>query len=261
LPDNSQFVSFVHGPIVLAAATETSEMEGLLADNSRMGHIAHGPLYPMNEAPLIVSANKDLAPQVKTTDKNKLSFTISDITYQDKYKKLNLVPFNTLHNTRYVIYWPYTTPDGLVKMQADTKAKEDAALKLDQITVDKVTAGEQQPESDHGYKFDNSNKGIYKDRHFRNARGWFTYNLKNQMATAKTLRVTYSVARGNTNFDILVNNTLLTTVELKDAKQGEFFDVDYPLPEPLKDAKVIEVKFAAKTNAQTANIYDVRLLK
>ncbi|KGO84707.1 acetyl-CoA carboxylase [Flavobacterium rivuli WB 3.3-2 = DSM 21788] len=261
LPDNSQFVSFVHGPIVLAAATGMSEMEGLLADDSRMGHIAHGPLYPMNEAPLIVSADKDLAPLVKTNDLSKLSFNISDVTYQDKYKNLNLVPFNTLHNTRYVIYWPFTTPDGLVKMQADVKAKEEAALKLDQITVDKVTAGEQQPESDHGYKFENSDKGIYKDRHFRSARGWFSYDLKNSSATAKTLRVTYTVARNNTNFEIFINDTLLTTVDLKDKKQGDFFDIEYTLPATLKNPNIINVKFTAKPNSQTANIYDVRLLQ
>jgi len=261
LPDDSQFVSFVHGPIVLAAATGMSEMEGLLADDSRMGHIAHGPLYPMNEAPLIVSSNKDLAPLVKANDVNKLSFNISDATYQDKYKKLDLVPFNTLHNTRYVIYWPYTTPDGLVKMQADVKAKEEAALKLDQITVDKVTAGEQQPESDHGYKFENSDKGLYKDRHFRSARGWFTYNLKNPSALAKKVRVTYSVARKNTIFDIYVNDTLLTTLDLNDAKQGEFAEVDYPIPSSLKDIDNIQIRFVAKPNSQTANIYDVRLIK
>ena len=261
LPDNSQFVSFVHGPIVLAAATETTDMDGLLADDSRMGHIAHGALYPMNEAPLIVSDSKDLALLVKTNDINKLSFNISDATYQDKYKDLKLVPFNTLHNTRYVIYWPFTTPNGLAQMQADVKAKEEAALNLDKITVDKVTTGEQQPESDHGYKFENSDKGIYKDLHFRNARnGWFTYNLKNPASSAKKLRVTYSATRGN-NFDIYVNDKLLTNVDLKDAKQGEFFDVDYTLPATLKDAKIITVKFVAEQNAQTANVYDVRLLE
>ncbi len=259
LPDKSQFVSFVHGPIVLAAATGTANMDGLLADDSRMGHIAHGPLYPMNDAPLIVSNDKDLAPLVKETNSDNFTFSVNNV-YQDKYKDLQLVPFYTLHNTRYVIYWPFTTPGGLEKMQADVKAKEAKALELDRITVDKVTAGEQQPESDHNYKFEKSDKGIYKDRHFRNARGWFTYDLKNTSATSKKLRVTYTYNINN-NFAVYVNDTLIATIDGKDAKEGEFTDVDYTLPAGLQNAKILKVKFEAKDKSRTANVYDVRLLK
>jgi hypothetical protein len=260
LPDKSQFVSFVHGPIVLAAATGTADMEGLQADGSRMGHIAHGPLYPMNDAPLIVSNSTDLAPLVKETNNDNLTFSVSDITYQDKYKNLKLVPFYTLHDTRYVIYWPYTTPGGLEKMQAETKAKEEKALELDRITVDKVTAGEQQPENDHGYKFERSETGIYKDLHYRNARGWFTYDLKNTAAAAKKLRVMYTYSK-NTNFDLYVNNVLVATVNPKDAKEGQFTEEDYVLPAALQNARVLQVKFAAKEKSRTANVYDVRLVK
>lgn len=260
LPDKSQFVSFVHGPIVLAAATGTTDMDGLHADDSRMGHIAHGPLYPMNDAPLIVSNNKDLAPLVKETNNDNLTFSISDVTYQEKYKNLKLVPFYTLHDTRYVIYWPFTTPDGLDKMQAETKAKEEKALELDRITVDKVTAGEQQPESDHGYKFERSDIGIYKDRHYRNARGWFTYNLKNTAVTAKKLRVTYTYNK-NTNFDLYINDKLVATINPEDVKEGQFIEEDYTLPKELQNTKVLQVKFAAKEKSRTANVYDVRLIK
>ncbi|MXN89876.1 glycosyl hydrolase [Flavobacterium sp. Sd200] len=258
LPDKSQFVSFIHGPIVLAAATETTDMFGLMADDSRMGHIAHGPLYPMNDAPLIVSNNKDLAPLVKETDN--FTFSVGDATYQDKYKNLKLVPFYTLHDTRYVLYFPFTTPDGLEKMQADIKAKEEKALALDAITVDKVTAGEQQPESDHGYKFERSDVGIYKDRHYRNARGWFSYDLKNTTAQAKKLRATYTYNK-NTNFDVLVNDKLIATLNPIDTKEGQFTEVDYELPKELQTAKVLKVKFVAKDKSRTANVYDVRILK
>jgi hypothetical protein len=61
LPDSSSWVSFVHGPIVLAAATDTTDLIRLRADSGRMGHIANGPLYPLEDAPLILSAKKDLA--------------------------------------------------------------------------------------------------------------------------------------------------------------------------------------------------------
>lgn len=260
LPDKSQFVSFVHGPIVLAASTGTANMDGLMADDSRMGHIAHGPLYPMDDAPLIVTNTKDLAPLVKETNADNLTFSVADVTYQNKYKDLKLVPFYTLHDTRYVIYWPYTTPGGLEKMQADVKAREQKALELDRVTVDKVTAGEQQPESDHGFKFEKSDKGIYKDRHFRNARGWFTYDLKNNDSAAKKLKVTYTYNK-DTNFDLYVNDKLIATVKPNDVQQGQFIEEDYALPKELQKAAVLKVKFTAKEKSRTANVYDVRLLK
>eukprot|EP01031_Cornospumella_fuschlensis_P044629 gene44629-54576_t len=53
LPDGSPWVSFVHGPIVLAAKTDTTDLKGLFADDSRMGHEASGKLYPLDEAPIL----------------------------------------------------------------------------------------------------------------------------------------------------------------------------------------------------------------
>ncbi|RYD93305.1 MAG: glycosyl hydrolase, partial [Sphingobacteriales bacterium] len=160
LPDNSQWVSFVHGPIVLAAATDTTNLTGLHADDSRMGHIAAGPIMPMDEAPLLVSNQKNVAAELRAINKNELTFSAAAITDQQKYKGLKLVPFYTLYNTRYVIYWPYTSPERLAGRQKAVKEKEIAALKLDQITVDRVTPGEQQPESDHSFKGEKTSAGI-----------------------------------------------------------------------------------------------------
>ncbi|MFA6086720.1 beta-L-arabinofuranosidase domain-containing protein [Mucilaginibacter sp.] len=263
LPDKSQWVTFVHGPMVLAAATDTTDLTGLYADDSRMGHIAAGKLYPMDEAPLIVSDKKDLATLVKTVRNVDLSFSVSDATYQTKYKGLKLVPFYTIQNARYVMYWPYTTSQGLASMQKAVKDKEEAALKLDEITVDKVTAGEQQPEADHAYKGENSANGLFKDRHFRNARGWFSYNLKNNAGEAKKIRVTYSVGGPGNKFDIYINGILLSAADMQNAKRGQFFDIDYDLPVDLmkQNAKVLQIKFSAQQNSSTANIYEVRLLK
>ncbi|RYY07753.1 MAG: hypothetical protein EOO36_24365, partial [Cytophagaceae bacterium] len=55
LPDHSPWVSFVHGPVVLAAATDTTDLPGLRAGGARMGHVANGPLYPIDDAPVLVS--------------------------------------------------------------------------------------------------------------------------------------------------------------------------------------------------------------
>jgi hypothetical protein len=59
LPDSSDWVSFVHGPIVLAAPTDQNDRVQFKADSSRMGHIADGPLYALEEAPLLVVSDPE----------------------------------------------------------------------------------------------------------------------------------------------------------------------------------------------------------
>ncbi|HEY5471447.1 MAG TPA: glycoside hydrolase family 127 protein [Bacteroidales bacterium] len=113
LPDNSQWVSFVHGPIVLAAATTATDLTGLRSDGSRNGHIANGPQYPIAEAPMIVTIDKNFVEKVKPEGSQPMVFSASDLILPEKYRDLKLVPFYTLHDTRYIIYWQVKTQDSL----------------------------------------------------------------------------------------------------------------------------------------------------
>ena len=56
IPDKKDYYAFLYGPIVLAASTGTEHLDGLYADDSRGGHIAHGKQIPLQEVP-IQSAN------------------------------------------------------------------------------------------------------------------------------------------------------------------------------------------------------------
>ena len=60
LPDGSAWVSIIHGPLVLAARTDSTKLDGLRADGSRMGHMANGPFYSLDSAPIVVSEDKNL---------------------------------------------------------------------------------------------------------------------------------------------------------------------------------------------------------
>lgn len=265
LPDSSQWVSFVHGPIVLAAATDTAGLDGLYADGSRMGHVAGGPLVPQDEAPLIVGEENKIASALKyhNTVHPDLSFTAPGLFYQPKYKDLVLQPFYTIHNKRYVIYFPYTRPENLDQVKKAMQEKEQGRLALETITADVVYAGEQQPESDHGFKGEQTEAGYFRERHFRNAKGWFSYDLRNAGGQGRKLRVTYYGRERNRNFDIYVNDVLLSTVKMEGAGPDAFADVDYALPESLlsNPPATIRVKFVAQPGSATANIFEVRLLK
>jgi DUF1680 family protein len=263
LPDKSDWVSFLHGPIVLAAITDTTDLVGLKADDSRMGHIASGSIYPIEEAPLLVSNNTDLASSLKAVANKSFAFSVSDIIYQEKYKNLQLVPFFQIHDARYMLYWPYTTQEKLPEIQKAMKEREDAQMKLEALTVDVVTTGEQQPESDHNFKGEKTDTGMFKERHFRNGQGSFSYDLKNNTLEARKLRITYFGADKNRNFDIYVNAILVSTLNMDGSEGNQFIDKMIELPEAILNAKpkILQVQFKAKPNSSITGIYEVRLLR
>ncbi|HQF47347.1 MAG TPA: glycoside hydrolase family 127 protein, partial [Flavobacterium alvei] len=263
LPDKSDWVSFVRGPIVLAAITDTTDLKGLTADDSRMGHIASGAIYPIEDAPLLVSNNQHLASSLKAVAKKPFTFSASDLMYQEKYKELQLVPFFQIHDARYMLYWPYTTKEKLPEIQKAMKEREEAQMQLEAITLDVVTAGEQQPESDHNFKGEKTDTGTFKERHYRNGKGWFSYDLKNNDLEAKNLRITYFGADKNKNFDVFVNEILVASINMEGTEGNQFIDKIIELPTEILNAKnkILQVQFKAKPNSSITGIYEVRLLK
>lgn len=261
LPDNSPWVSFVHGPIVLGAATDTTNLVGLRADDSRMGHIANGTLYPIDEAPLMLTSQKNIASGLEKVKGKTLSFKATSLIYPATYKNLELVPFFQIHDARYMIYWRVTDPKGLEKIQQTLKENEKAKLLLEAATVDHVAPGEQQPESDHNFQGEKTEAGVYTERHWRTAQGWFSYDLKNKNKEATKLRITYYGGDRNRDFDIYINNMLFKTVKLDGSAGDRFIDVDYPLPAELTNKDVLTVKFVAHPGSTAGGIYYLRLMK
>jgi len=50
IPDKKDYYAFLYGPIVLATSTGTENLDGIYADDSRGGHIAHGRQTPLQDA-------------------------------------------------------------------------------------------------------------------------------------------------------------------------------------------------------------------
>ena len=261
LPDGSPWASFVYGPIVLAAKTDSSNLTGLRADDSRMGHVANGKLYPINAAPFIVSTDKNPALQLKPVKGKPLSFTATSLVYPSAFQNLVLQPFYTIHDARYMIYWRVTDQQGLQKIQEEIKETETKKLTLEENTVDQVAPGEQQPEVEHGFKGDRSESGTFNDWRWRNANGWFSYQLNNKNGAGKKLRVSYYGTDKNVSFDILANNILLKKESPDGLKGNVLFDVDYTLPDEVLKSDSMEIKFAAQAGSRTARIFYVRLVK
>ncbi|RXG29115.1 glycoside hydrolase family 127 protein [Leeuwenhoekiella marinoflava] len=262
IPDESGYISIKYGPIVLAAVTGDEDQDGLFADDSRGGHIADGPFLPLNEAPMFVSEEgESVLDKIKSVPGKALEFTASELFYPSEYKDLVLQPFYKIHEKRYSIYFEKETPEGLAEMQRELKEKQEAEAYLRSITLDFVAPGEQQPESDHGIQSEKSNSGLNQNRHWRDATGWFSYDLKNKEAKAQALRVTYFGKDANRNFKILVNGEVIANPKLMGAEGAKFFEVDYQLPKKLVvDNEILTVRFEAEEGSSTAGVYGVRLI-
>jgi DUF1680 family protein len=263
LPDKSGWLSFVHGPIVLAAVTDTNtaNMPGLKANGSRWGHIAGGKLLPADDAPLLVLNDTKSIANMPAAGKGTMSFSPAKYIYQEKYKGLKLVPFYQVHDARYMLYWPFTTTEKLPALLKDMQEKEAAKQALEAATVDVVYIGEQQPEADHQFKGEGTRTGSFRERRNRGGRGWFSYTLRNPGKDARRISFTYYGADKDRSFEVYVNDVLLETVSLTGNDGATFQNKFIDLPAGATDATQVTVRFKSVANSAIASLYEVRLLK
>jgi len=262
LPDGENYYSIMHGPIVLAAKTDTTNMVGLYADDSRGGHIAAGPKYPLNEMPVIVGDADKLVSMVKPVPGEQMIFTVDGL-YPDKYKNLTLIPFYNVEQSRYVVYFKVVSKEDLQNMEQKVAQEEAAKEALASATVDLVFPGEQQPESDHFIQSENTNSGVNQGKHWRDATGWFSYQLNDKEGQAGKLRIMYFGLDNGRTFTISINDEKLADVTLDGSKGFEFFTVDYDIPQDVLDKAdgKLRVKFEAAQGSVAGGIYEVRLMK
>lgn len=263
LPDGSPYVSLMVGPVVLGAKAGTDELVGLLADDSRMGHIAWGPLHPLQDAPILVGEMDSMADKLEPVANKTLHFRMKDGVYPPDPEIL-LEPFYGIHDARYTLYWQVASQDELERIRKVQAELEATRLALEAITIDQVSPGEQQPEVEHGFRGRLTETGINQNRLWRHARGWFSYNLRDPGRETGILQLTYYGLDADRHFDILVNDVRIAEVHLDGSQGDRFFSVDYPVPaEVVENAadNVLVTRFVAHEGSIAGGIYHVRLLR
>lgn len=258
MPDQSNYYTYFYGPIALAAKTGNNDLKGLFADDSRGGHIAHGKQIPMKDLPIIVSTPEALTSLVTPVAGKPLTFNLTNLYPEDKWGTLELVPFFRLHDSRYIIYWPQATKEELSGIQRKIEQEEKEAIQLNALTIDKVICGEQQPESDHFIKSENSNTGFIDDIHWREAHGFFSYELKNK--NAKYIYISYYNRDRNRNFDISINNQKIRSFYLNGENGDKPAAILCKIPENMQQEEKLTISFTAHPNSMTTKIAEVRLL-
>lgn len=108
LPDHSPYYAFLHGPIVLAAKTDTTERDNFSGDAEQFsGYRARGKQYPLDSMPLLVTKNgsDELVRYLQAVAGKPQTFVAPDLITPAAFKDLELIPFYKLHDARYIIYW------------------------------------------------------------------------------------------------------------------------------------------------------------
>ena len=254
LPANGDYYSFRYGPIVLAAKVNSEDLQGLYADDGRMGHIAHGKLMSVDETPTLIGDPADFVNQIKRSDTKPLSFIYEGKTVPT-CNYLELIPFYALHNARYVVY--FRQIESIEKLE-QLRRKETERIALEKQTVDVVHVGEQQPESDHYIAYEDSEVDTYRNERYRKARGWFSYDMKVK-DTANKLRVI--VKQGEEEFTAInINNAPLIVKPTLSSSLDGFSTLEYVFEEPLQEG-TYKLQFSPRNEGQsTASIFEVRLL-
>ncbi len=263
LPDGSDWVSILRGPIVLATPTGTGDQTGLFAGPGRGDHVANGPLEPLDRMPALLASPEAIPGHVVPDPaRGPMRFRLVGVATSGGEAGLPLEPFFRLQESRYQMVWKVTTKERVAAERARLAEEERAKLARDAATIDRVAVGEQQPEVDHAMSGDGLETGFYNGRRWRHGKT-IQYVLDLRGKKAADLEATYSGGDAGRTFDVYANGVLLATQELKGERPGRFFEVRYPLsPAALaaaQDGKVT-VRFVGK-GTLAGGLYDVRLLE
>ncbi|MCF4120900.1 glycoside hydrolase family 127 protein [Antribacter sp. KLBMP9083] len=231
LPDGSGWVAFRYGPVVLASRGGAGKLAGLVAGPDRMAHVAHGRMVPMRQSPIVVAEPPESA--VAPVDEPTLTFELAVLRERSGELvpgAVLLEPFAGIHDERYSIYF---AADADPSRALDTLRSLDAAADAAATVFDKVAAGEQQPEVDHGFTGERTRAGGSGGIHWRSTTGWFEYRLRCPDGPA-AVRARF-VDRAASRRRILLNGLEVTAPTAPADREG-FAEHEYDLTGAVREA-------------------------
>lgn len=264
MPNIPQYVAFFHGPILLGAKTGTEDLKGLIADDSRFGQHTGGKKLPIGEAPILIDDDvKNINDRILKGDKP-LHFKL-DVDMVNPIS-VDLQPFYKIHDSRYMMYWLALSKNGYESYLDSLSTIDKKRIALERRSADFVATGEQQPESDHFMKTENSNFGYSNGDFWREAHngGFFSYEMKTNGHTDLNLWVSYwGFEWGGRKFQILIDGELLIEVDNTNRwKINTPKNLEYPIPKQmLKGKEKVRVSFKSKPRETSSAIYGVRFVK
>jgi DUF1680 family protein len=238
-PGDGNTIAVLRGPMVMAADLAPSSEKWDNPDPSMVG--------------------EDLLGGFKATGKNER------VAYETKGvlrpADLTFVPFYSQYERRSAVYFKRFSEDQWKVEEAAFLADQAHQRDIASRSVDVMHLGEMQPERDHNLVSETSYPVTYRGRNGRDARsgGYFEFTMVTRPGPLVLMATYWGEERGQ-NFDILIDNVMLATQQLKNDKPGKFFDVEYPVPEALtKDKAKVKVRFVPHDRSTAGPVFGVRL--
>ncbi len=244
MPDNANRVAILYGPVLLA------------------GDLGHSMPDPVYGTPVLLTASHDVSQWLSPVAGQPLTFRMHGA---GKPFDTQLSPFYAMSKDFYSVYWDYFTPDEWTEREASYVADKRRQQATDQRTIDIMRLGEMQPERDHHLQSSiNSYTGNALTRTGREARagGFFSFDIQVDPRGGNILLCTYSGDDKNREFELLIDGTPLATVTWNGEKSGQFYDVEYPIPENLTRGKtMVKVTVSANRGKTAGRIFGCRMLR
>ena len=253
---NPRNLAVLFGPVVLAGELGTEGLEKIdlwphaQVDLNRV---------PTPSSPQLVCEPAELLGKLEPVPGSSMTYRTKGI---GRPSDVTLSPLYKLHYQRYSVYWDLLTEGDWKEYEAKKAAAVAKRKAYEARIIDEVQPGEQQPETDHNMKGERTGSGDFNGRKWRDAHGWFSYEMKAAVNAPMMLHCTYWGGDGNREFDILVDGVKIATQKLGRINPSEFVDQDYVIPAELtKGRDRVTVKFQAQPGSVAGGVFGVLLLK
>ena len=236
-PDDSGLVTYLHGPLVLAADLGA----------------ASAPFQSM--APALVDEDplRAVVPAEPAAHRFRLGARPAD---------LSLVPFFSQYDRRTAVYFPVVTRARWTEMEAAFSAEQSALAALDRRTVDRILLGDAESEAAHNFTSNHSDLFSWGGRSARQA-SWGQGNfLSFDLAVRPgpmVLQAHYWGEEVGKHFAILVDGEEIAVERREGPPSAHFVARDYPIPLALTAGRR-RINVGIETRGSDALVYECRTL-
>jgi hypothetical protein len=265
MPDDPRKVAFFSGPVLLAGALGTEGIEGIdphAEKRNKFDQVSSPPI------PALVVGDRALHEYVKPADDSGtfvIDRSVLKTPGSDKAEDITLIPFYKMHYQRYMVYWDLFSQEDWARMRDEFEAEQARIKAVEAVTIDHIVPGRMQDERDHNFDGEKTHKGLFRNRHWRDARagGWFSFEMKVMPDMPAELVCVYWGSDGpGRDFDILVDDDKIASEHLNQNHPGRFFTVMYDIPEQLtRDKNKVTVKFKAHPWRTAGGLFECRIIK
>ena len=251
LPDNASRMALMWGPLVLAG------------DLGAEVHQDDEENMPAPSAPALVVAKEPVERWLKPEAGKPGWFKTSGVGLS---QDIEFAPFYELPRRKYAVYWDVFTPEEWSKRSAEYKAEQENQKKLQAATIAFAQPGEMQSERDFNEQGEDSAPLLWRGRHGRGGKGWFSFDMPVVNSQPIALWVTFGGDRWRkSTLDILVEGKKIgdhIDLHLSPDQEKQFVDVSYVIPAELIAGKSkVTVRFQATDGNEIGGIFGVRTVR